>query len=145
MTGPVARVVIDTNVFVGALLTDGAANAVIAACLRGQLLPLMGTTLLAEYEDILSRETLFARARPDASEREELLDIFLSNCAWTPVYFSWRPNLADEGDNHLVELAVAGRAETIITRNRRDFARMELRFPALTLRSPEECLQELTV
>ncbi|MBK1703744.1 putative toxin-antitoxin system toxin component, PIN family [Halochromatium glycolicum] len=145
MSERAARVVIDTNVFLGALLTDGAANAVIAACLRGQLLPLMGSTLLAEYEDILSREPLFARARLDASEREELLDIFLSHCVWTPVYFGWRPNLADEGDNHLVELAVAGRAQTIITRNRHDFARMELRFPAVTLRSPEECLQELTV
>jgi putative PIN family toxin of toxin-antitoxin system len=144
MTERAARVVIDTNVFLGALLTDGSANAVVASCLRGQCRPLMGTTLLAEYEDILSREALFTRSRLDPREREELLDIFLAACAWTPVYFTWRPNLADEGDNHLVELAVAGRAQTIITRNRRDFARMELRFPALTVRRPEEWLQELT-
>lgn len=27
--------------------------------------------------------------------------------AWTRIYFGWRPNLRDEADNHLVELAVA--------------------------------------
>ena len=35
---------------------------------------------------------------------------FLSLCEWVPVYYLWRPNLRDEGDNHLIELAVAGRA-----------------------------------
>jgi hypothetical protein len=29
----------------------------------------------------------------------------------------WRPNLRDEGDNHLVELAIAGGAEAIVTYN----------------------------
>jgi type I restriction enzyme M protein len=47
--------------------------------LPGQLLPLMGTTLLAEYEDILSREPLFARARLDAIVDEQVL----------PVVWSW--------------------------------------------------------
>ncbi|WP_345792637.1 hypothetical protein AAG895_14140 [Thauera sp. JM12B12] len=26
---------------------------------------------------------------------------------WVSVYFGWRPNLPDEGDNHLFELALA--------------------------------------
>ena len=42
-------------------------------------------------------------------EREDLLDAFLSVCEWVPIYFLWRPNLPDEGDNHLMELVVAGR------------------------------------
>jgi hypothetical protein len=36
-----------------------------------------------------------------------LLEIFFSVCEWTRIYCGWRPNLPDEGDNHLVELAVA--------------------------------------
>lgn len=52
-------------------------------------------------------------------------------------------NLKDEGDNHVVELAVAGRAEMIVTRNLRDFLNMELRFPALRICSPEEFLKGL--
>jgi putative PIN family toxin of toxin-antitoxin system len=137
------RVVVDTNVFLGAMLGRGAANAAIAACLRGQAVPLIGTTLLAEYEDILGRSSLFSRCLLTAEEREELLDIFLAVCEWTPIYFGWRPNLRDEGDNHLVELAVAGGACLIVTRNLRDFSRMELRFPSLRAVSPEDFLKEL--
>ena len=44
----------------------------------------------------------------DREEREALLNAFLSVCTWQTVYYLWRPNLPDEADNHLVELAVAG-------------------------------------
>jgi len=71
------------------------------------------------------------------------LDIFLSTCRWTRIYYGWRPNLPDEGDNHLVELAVAGGAEYIITRNIRDVARMELLFPELKVVFPETILKEM--
>ena len=53
------------------------------------------------------------------------------------------PNVPDEGDNHLVELAVAGGAKAIVTRNIRDLSRMELRFPALMLLTPEAFLREI--
>jgi predicted nucleic acid-binding protein len=65
-----------------------------------------------------------------------LLDIFLARCQWTRVYCAWRPNLPDEADNHLVELAVAGGADFIVTRNLREVARVELRFPQLRVLSP---------
>ena len=48
-----------------------------------------------------------------------------------------------EGDNHLVELAVAGGAKAIVTRNIRDLSRMELRFPTLMLLTPEAFLREI--
>jgi hypothetical protein len=59
------------------------------------------------------------------------------------IYFSWRPNLPDEGDNHIVELAVAGGAEMIVTNNVRDFRRAQLRFPGPRTVSPREFLKEL--
>jgi hypothetical protein len=80
---------------------------VIARSLRGAIMPLMVTALHAEYKDVLGREALFERSRLDSVEREELLDIFLARCCWARIYFGWRPNVPDEGDNHLVELAVA--------------------------------------
>jgi putative PIN family toxin of toxin-antitoxin system len=135
--------VIDTNIFVGACLGAGASNEVVALCLRGEVMPLMGTALLAEYEDVLGRGALFERSRLDAAEREELLDIFLARCSWTRIYFGWRPNVSDEGDNHLVELAVAGGAQAIVTRNLRDLQGMDLRFPALKLMTPEDLLREV--
>ena len=137
------RIVVDTNIFLGACLGQGAAHHVVAACLRGQCLPLMGAALFAEYEDVLGRTELFETCRLNLTERDELLDIFLATCDWTRIYFAWRPNLPDEADNHLVELAVAGGARFIVTRNLRDVARLEIMFPELRIVSPEVFLKEI--
>jgi len=135
--------VIDANLFVGACLGTGAAHAVVAACFRKAFTPLMGAALFAEFDDVIHRAELFQACRLNDHEREELLDIFLAHCEWTRVYYLWRPNLPDEADNHLVELAVAGGAEFIVTRNLRDLKRMELRFPSLRIVLPEDFLKEL--
>jgi putative PIN family toxin of toxin-antitoxin system len=129
-------IVVDTNVFVGACLGQGAAADVIERCLAGRFVPLMGAALLSEYEDVLGRAGLFQTSRLNTHEREELLDIFLAHCRWTRIYYGWRPNLRDEGDNHLVELAVAGGASVIVTRNLRDLSSMELNFPGLAVLTP---------
>lgn len=135
-------VVLDTNVFVGACLGVGAARQVVADCIRGAHTPLMGAALFTEYEDVLARDALFACSRLNRSERDELLDIFLAACRWTRIYYMWRPNLRDEADNHLMELAVAGNAGCIVTRNLRDFTRAELRFASIQVQSPEHFLKE---
>lgn len=137
------KAVIDTNVFIGACLGQGACRTVIAACLEARLIPLMGVALLAEYEDVLGRPNVFTRSHLTADEREELLDIFLATCRWTRIYYGWRPNLPGEEDNHLVELAVAGGADVIVTRNFRDVACMELLFPGLRVVFPETVIKEL--
>ncbi|WP_119292601.1 putative toxin-antitoxin system toxin component, PIN family [Azohydromonas sediminis] len=134
-------IVVDTNVFVSACLGRGASAAVIAGCLRQRFVPLMGAALLAEYEDVLSRGRLFATSRLDATEREELLDIFLAHGRWTRIYFGWRPNLRDEGDNHLIELAVAGGADYVVSQNLRDLKRHELKFPGLHAVTPSALLK----
>lgn len=137
------KIVVDTNVFLGACLGTGAAGAVIGACLNGRCLPLMGNALFNEYEDVFSRKELFERCKLTQAERTELMDIFFACCQWTRVYYSWRPNLPDEGDNHLVELAVAGGADCIVTRDLRHLRNMELLFPKLRIVSPETFLKEI--
>jgi len=137
-------IVLDTNVFVSACMGAGSSARVVELCLQRRLQPVMGSALLLEYEDVLSRPALFADCRLTAAERDELLDIFLSCCAWTKTYFAWRPNLRDEADNHVVELAVAAGASHIVTWNVRDFTPMELRFPALRLATPAQILKEQT-
>jgi predicted nucleic acid-binding protein len=57
------------------------------------------------------------------------------------VFYAWRPNLPDEADNHLIELAVAAQADAIVTRNLRDVSRGELKFPSLRVCTPEQCLE----
>lgn len=137
------RVVVDTNVFVGSCIGVGACNAVIRTCLTGHCIPLMGAALLTEYEAVLARGELFAMSRLARDEREALLDVFLAQCEWTRVYYLWRPNLPDESDNHLIELAVAGGAEFIVTRNLRDLKVGQMNFPSLRAISPEDFLKEL--
>ncbi|HMN76320.1 MAG TPA: putative toxin-antitoxin system toxin component, PIN family [Burkholderiaceae bacterium] len=137
-----ATVVLDTNVLVSALLRGGGAGrAVLRACLRGQYQPVLGPALLAEYEDVLGRPKLFADSALSAREREELFDGLMSCCRWVEVFYAWRPNLPDESDNHLIELAVAAQADAIVTRNLRDVARGELKFPMLRVLTPEQCLE----
>jgi len=134
------RIVVDTNVFVGAFLGSRICTDVLRTCLDGRATPLMGTTLLTELEDVLGRRNLFERSRLSSEERSELLDIVLARCQWVRIFYGWRPNLTDEADNHLVELAVAGGAAAIVTRNIRDLTRPELLFPGLSTLSPDQFL-----
>jgi putative PIN family toxin of toxin-antitoxin system len=135
-------IVVDTDVLVSALRGRGAANQVVAECLRGRFLPVMGAALFTEYESVLRRSRPFAHSRLSGAEREELFDIFVAACRWTRVYFAWRPNLRDEDDNHVVELAVAGSASAIVTRNVRGFRiDAELKFPGLEILTPAQLLR----
>lgn len=126
--------VIDTNVFVSACLkADTAPRRVLRLCLNGEVQALMGAALYNEYLDVLGRRALFSACPLNEDERYQLFDAFISQCRWVSIYYLWRPNLADEGDNHLVELAVAGNASHIVTGNNKHFARSELRFADVTV------------
>ena len=93
--------------------------------------------------DVMAPRGFSRPCRLSLKERNDLLYIFLSVCEWTRVYSIWRPNLPDEADNHLIELAVAGGADRIVTRNLRDIHRGELHFPHLRIISPEDFLKEI--
>ena len=102
----------------------------------------LGVALFSEYESLLHRPRRFAQSRLNTVEREELLDVFLSVCRWTRVYYAWRPNLRDESDNHVVELAVAGCATAIVTRNVRDYRiGPQLKFPHIEILTPARLLK----
>ena len=131
----------DTSVFVSALISaDGASRQTLRLCLQGTHTPIIGEKLFQEYEDVSGRDRIFERSLLIKEEREELLNGFVAVCEWTPVFFLWRPNLPDEGDNHLMELAVAGGADVIITYNIKDFNRAELKFPDFEILTPKELL-----
>jgi predicted nucleic acid-binding protein len=100
----------------------------------------MGNALFAEYEEVLGREAIFQKSRLNVQERNELFDIFLFGCEWVRVYYQWRPNLRDESDKHLIELAVAGNARCIVTRNVRDLTSGQLLFPHIAVLTPEQLL-----
>jgi hypothetical protein len=56
----------------------------------------------------------------------------------------WRPNLPDEADNHLIELALAGGAQAIVTHNLRGLRGGELLLDRLRVLTPAQCLKEWT-
>ena len=90
----------------------------------------------------MARPGLFLRSPISSEERGALWAAFISRCLWVRVYYLWRPNLLDEADNHVVELAIAGSAESIVTHNTRDFRRNELHFPELSIVTPRALIAE---
>jgi len=138
------RIVVDTNVFVGALLRhEGQNRQILRACLEERARPIVGQALFCEYEDVLGRKELFRDSLLSTPGRQRLFEAFLSVCEWVHVYYGWRPNLRDETDNHLLELAIAGGASAIVTNNVRDFRNSELRFPQVRVVTPREFLKEM--
>ncbi len=136
-------VVIDTSVFVSALRSSaGASRIIVRRALLGELTPLFGNALWLEYQDVLQRPLWDKLTSHD--ERMQVLSSLAKQGRWVTVYYGWRPNLPDEGDNHLIELALAGNASAIITHNVRDFRRSELRFANLRIMTPAEYLEAVS-
>jgi putative PIN family toxin of toxin-antitoxin system len=136
-----SKIVVDTSVFISALIgPHGPSRALVRRCLSGDYVPLMGNALFAEYESVIGRPSVVSNCPLNATEMTDLLAAFLSVSEWINVYYLWRPNLRDEGDNHLIELAVAGNAIAIVTNNLRDFQGADLLFPNLLITTPEQML-----
>lgn len=134
------RVVIDTNVFVAAMRSEGGASrAVLKNALTGHYVPLFGNALWLEYEAMLGRP-IWTNETSD-EERRTVMAALARQGRWVSIYYGWRPNLPDEGDNHLVELALAGNANAIVTHNISDLKGGELAWPDLHILKPSECLE----
>jgi predicted nucleic acid-binding protein len=137
-------IVIDTNVFVAAMrtnnITSSASRAVLRAALDGKFIPLFGNALWLEYEDLLGRPVWTQSTSPD--ERLTVMKALAAAGRWVGIYYGWRPNLPDEGDNHLIELAIAGNAQAIVTHNVKGLRRGQLIWPGLRIMTPADCMEE---
>jgi putative PIN family toxin of toxin-antitoxin system len=132
------KIVVDTSVFISALIGEkGPSRELIRQCLLKKYQPLMGNALFCEYESVLHRGEIKLKCPLTAEEVQKLLAAFMSVSQWVNIYYLWRPNLKDEADNHLIELAVAGNAQIIATNNVKDFKKAELLFPHLSIFKPE--------
>ncbi|MBW4625422.1 MAG: putative toxin-antitoxin system toxin component, PIN family [Brasilonema octagenarum HA4186-MV1] len=136
------KIVVDTSVFISALISSkGSSRELIRRCLKGEYQPLMGNALFSEYESVIQRTEIAAKCSLTSEEISTLLASFMSVSKWISIYYLWRPNLKDEADNHLIELAVAGNAQIIATHNVKDFQNAELLFPSLSILKPEEIIR----
>lgn len=135
------KIVIDTSVFISALISSqGASRELLRQCLHLKYQPLMGMQCCCEYKQVINRDEILRSCPLSAEEIQTLLAAFMSVCEWTRIYYLWRPNLKDEADNHLIELAIAGNAKIIATNNIKDFKQTQLIFPELLIRKPDEII-----
>lgn len=136
------KVVVDTSVMISALIGKrGASREVIRRCLTGKYQPLISNPLFQEYEDVSSRKQVRDNCPFSAGEIRDLLNAFYSVCSWVPIYYLWRPNLKDESDNFLIELALAGNSRSIVTNNVKDLEAAELKFDDLQILKPQQILR----
>jgi len=90
----------------------------------------------------MKRENIKKLSPLNNKEIQELFYAFLSVCKFREIFYLWRPNLQDENDDFLVELAVASNSEAIITNNTKDLKSNELKFNFKVL-TPKEFLKEV--
>jgi putative PIN family toxin of toxin-antitoxin system len=132
-------VVLDTNVVIAALRSRRGASFAVLRRLGQGWTPLISVPLILEYEAVGKREA--QRLKIPESTVEAIIRAFCFVGRETDIHFRLRPFLPDPGDEFLLELAVAGRADAIVTHNVRHFAGIE-RFGILVL-TPREFLRTI--
>lgn len=136
----VRRVVLDTNVVVAALRSRrGASAAVLLGAGTGEFEFCLSVALFLEYESALKRPE--AGIALSVAAIDDVLDHLAAVGRHQEIFFLWRPSLPDPADDHVLELAVAGRCDAIVTYNRRDFRGAE-QF-GMRIVSPPDFLLEL--
>jgi putative PIN family toxin of toxin-antitoxin system len=137
------RAVLDTSVLVAALRSRrGASNRVIELVALGKLRPLVTTALFLEYEEVLLRADNRLATGMSETDVEGFLAAFASAAEGVDVSFRWRPQLKDPKDELVLEAAVNGRADALVTHNVRDFEEPARLFD-LRILLPRDVLKEL--
>ncbi len=136
------NVVIDTNVLFSALRSrNGASYKLLTLLPSGRFSVAISVPLIIEYEEVLTRGELPA----SISEKDigDILDFFCQVGNPQDIFFLWRPFLPDPSDDLVLEVAVAGGCNAIITYNKRHFKNVE-KF-GLRILDPREFLYEIGV
>jgi len=132
------KIVLDTSVVVAGLRTRlGAGNAVLRLVAERRVRLLATPPLFLEYEDVLKRpEHRLAHGLTPAE-----IDGFLAELAAliepVEVHFQWRPQSKDPNDEMVLEAAINGRADALVTYNVADFAGPAERFRIPVLTPPD--------
>lgn len=137
------RVVMDTSVIVAALRSaGGASNALLVLIAERAIRPLATTALFLEYEAVLLRAEQRLATGMSEAEVGGFLAALASAAEAVEVHFQWRPQLRDPADEMVLEAAINGRADALVTHNVADFLAAAARF-GLRVVTPGEILKEL--
>ena len=137
------RIVLDTSVVVAGLRTRlGASNAVLRLVANRHLTALATPPLFLEYEEVLKRAEQRLAHGLTPEEVDEFLGEFAALIEPVELHFRWRPQVPDPGDEMVLEAAINGGADVLVTYNTTDFAAAGERFGIAVLR-PGEVLRRV--
>lgn len=137
------RLLFDTATMVAAIRSDaGASCRLLEAALQRRLTLLASVPLMIEYQAVMTRPDHLRASGLSAEEIGVLLDAVAAVAEPVHLAFLWRPTLRDPDDDMVLEAAVNGRADAIVTFNLRDFDRAASKFEVDVL-SPGEAWRRL--
>jgi putative PIN family toxin of toxin-antitoxin system len=137
------KLVLDTDVVVAAFRSrSGASAALLQLVDAGKVEVMLSVSLVLEYEAVLTRPEHLEAANASAEDARTTLDalVELGRQAW--IDFHWRPQTTDPGDEMVLEAAINGKADAIITFNRRHFGNAPAEF-GIECWLPKEALEKL--
>ncbi len=136
--------VLDTDVLVAAFRSDaGASRWLLEAARTRRFKLLLSVPLMLECESVLTRPEHLAASGATTEDVSAVLDELALVGERVELAVRLRPTLADLNDEMVLETAINGRADAIITFNERDFRRVTGRFRCAVLR-PVDAVRELT-
>lgn len=111
---PKFDIVIDTNVIVAALRSrNGASHKLLRIIDSGKFTIHVSVALILEYESVLKRQEHLPTI--SHSDIDSFIDYICAIAKHHQIYFSWRPSLKDQADEHVLELAISSGSNFIIT------------------------------
>ena len=112
----------DTDAVVAAMRSPtGASAAIVRAVRQRQATLLLSVPLAMEYEAVCRRPEHRLEAGLSERQVEIFLDAIIALAEPVLTHFLWRPQLRDPNDEMVLEAAVNGRAEALVTFNVRDY------------------------
>jgi len=124
-------VTLDTNILYQALMSKTGASHFILQQVRNRKIRMaLSVPVFYEYRDVLTRDKSLKVFRLQSDDVEKFLRFVAYIGKPFKIYFLLRPNLQDEKDNKIAELAVTSRSEFLITSN------IKLKFEQLKIITP---------
>jgi putative PIN family toxin of toxin-antitoxin system len=134
------RAVLDTSALVTALRSGrGAAAEVLRLALRRELTVLVDYKLACEYRDVAMRAEQLLASGKSRAETVDVLDALEAIAEPVLVAFRYRPLSPDADDDMVLDVAINGSADVIVTNNTRHFREAAERF-GLQVLTPAELL-----